>query len=75
MKTLGGSADDIGTFVIQSRDDSYMLAGIASSLGLGRADAWLAKIQGEPVNCHALKDVACDYVKSRVASGGLTKPP
>jgi hypothetical protein len=30
--------------------------------------AWL-------VNYHALKDVACDYVKSRVASGGLTKPP
>jgi len=27
------------------------------------------------VNYHALKDVACDYVKSRVASGGLTKPP
>ncbi len=29
----------------------------------------------EIVNYHAQKDVACDYVKSRVASGGLTKPP
>ncbi len=29
----------------------------------------------EEVNYHALKNVACDYVKSRVASGGLTKPP
>jgi DNA polymerase I-like protein with 3'-5' exonuclease and polymerase domains len=27
------------------------------------------------VNYRVLKDVACDYVKSRVASGGLTKPP
>ena len=45
-KTLGGSADDIGTFVIQSRDGSYMLAGITSSLGLGREDAWLVKIRG-----------------------------
>jgi hypothetical protein len=41
---------------------------------------WLANILVaagaiELVNYHALKDVACDYVKSRVASGGLTKPP
>ena len=28
-----------------------------------------------PVNYHPLKEVACDYAKSRVASGGLTKPP
>ena len=27
------------------------------------------------VNYHGLKAVACDYAKSRVASGGLTKPP
>ena len=27
------------------------------------------------VNYPALKDGACDYAKSRVASGGLTKPP
>ena len=27
------------------------------------------------VNYHPLKEVACDYVKSRVAFGGLTKPP
>lgn len=50
LKTMGGSADDIGTFVIQSRDGSYMLAGITSSLGLGREDAWLVKIRGEPLN-------------------------
>jgi len=45
--TLGGSADDIGTFVIQSRDGSYMLAGITSSFGLGREDAWMVRIRGD----------------------------
>jgi hypothetical protein len=27
------------------------------------------------VNYRILKGAACDYAKSRVASGGLTKPP
>jgi len=27
------------------------------------------------VNYRVLKGAACDYAKSRVASGGLTKPP
>jgi hypothetical protein len=27
------------------------------------------------VNCRVLKGAACDYAKSRVASGGLTLPP
>ena len=34
-----------------------------------------AILQGKTVNYPALKDGACDYAKSRVASGGLTKPP
>ncbi|MDD4093226.1 MAG: hypothetical protein PHF94_01260 [Methanothrix sp.] len=46
--TLGGSSDDIGTFAIQRRDGSYMMAGITSSFGLGREDAWLVKIRAEP---------------------------
>lgn len=46
--TFGGSSDDIGTFAIQRRDRSYMMAGITSSFGLGREDAWLVKIQAEP---------------------------
>ena len=45
--TLGGSADDIGTFVIQNKDGSYTMAGITSSYGLGREDAWLVKIREE----------------------------
>jgi hypothetical protein len=44
---LGGNADDIGTFVIQSKDGTYTLAGITDSYGLGREDAWLVKIREE----------------------------
>jgi len=44
---LGGSADDIGTFVIQNKDGSYTMAGITDSYGLGREDAWLVKIRTE----------------------------
>lgn len=42
--TLVGSRDDIGTFAVECKDGSYRLAGITSSLGLGREDAWLVKI-------------------------------
>jgi len=45
---VGGSSDDIGTFAIQRRDGSYMMAGITSSFGQGREDAWLVKIRAEP---------------------------
>jgi hypothetical protein len=48
--TSGGSLDDIGTFVVQSKDESYKLAGITSSYGLGREDAWLVKIGAESLN-------------------------
>ena len=48
--TLGGSCDDIGTFVVQSGDGSYTLAGITSSYGLGREDAWLVKIRCEQLS-------------------------
>ena len=47
---LGGSADDIGTFAVQSRDGTYTLAGITSSLGFGREDAWLVKIRTESLS-------------------------
>lgn len=46
--TSGGRGDDIGTFVIQNRDSAYIVAGITDSYGMGREDAWLVKIQGEP---------------------------
>lgn len=41
---LGGRADDMGTFALQSTDGSYLMAGITSSFGQGKEDAWLVKI-------------------------------
>jgi hypothetical protein len=43
--TLGGIAEDMGTFVIPNKDGTYTMAGITSSYGLGREDAWLVKIR------------------------------
>jgi len=33
----------MGTFALQSTDGSYLMAGITSSFGQGREDAWLVK--------------------------------
>lgn len=41
---LGGRGDDMGTYALQSRNGSYFLAGITSSLGRGREDAWLVNL-------------------------------
>ena len=41
---LGGRGEDIGTYALQSRDGSFLLAGITSSFGQGREDAWLVKL-------------------------------
>lgn len=70
--TLGGPADDIGTFIVSCRDGSYMLAGITSSFGAGREDAWLAKIQDGPEQ-EASGDSA-GYVAGAEASGILSSP-
>jgi hypothetical protein len=47
--TIGGSADDIGTFIVSAGSGTYEMAGITSSFGLGREDAWLVRIQAEPL--------------------------
>jgi hypothetical protein len=44
---IGGRSDDIGTFAIEKKDGSYMMAGITSSFGSGREDAWLVRIIAE----------------------------
>lgn len=46
-RQLGGGGDDIGTFALQSGNGSYLLAGITSSYGRGREDAWLVKMGEE----------------------------
>ncbi|HPT38076.1 MAG TPA: hypothetical protein PLZ44_07285, partial [Methanothrix sp.] len=68
--TLGGPADDIGTFIVSCRDGSYRLAGITSSFGAGREDAWLVKIQDGP-EPEASGDAA-GYVAGAEASGLLS---
>jgi len=45
--TLGGSADDIGTFVIPNKDGFYTMAGITDSYGQGKEDVWLVRIKAE----------------------------
>jgi hypothetical protein len=44
---LGGLGDDMGTFAIQCTDGFYLMAGITSSFGMGREDAWLVKIKDQ----------------------------
>ena len=46
-KRLGGRGEDIGTYALQSRDGSFLLAGITGSFGQGREDAWLVKLAGD----------------------------
>ena len=41
--TYGGITDDYGSFVTQTSDDGYVMAGASSSFGAGGADVWLIK--------------------------------
>jgi hypothetical protein len=43
--TLGKAGDEMGTFVVQSSEWNYVMAGITNSNGEGAEDAWLIKIQ------------------------------
>ena len=47
---LGGPRDDIGTSIVESRDGSYVFAGITDSQGFGAEDAWLVKLRTEAMN-------------------------
>jgi regulation of enolase protein 1 (concanavalin A-like superfamily) len=42
-KTLGGSADDVGRWVIENSGGDYIITGMTKSLGAGQNDAWLMK--------------------------------
>jgi hypothetical protein len=42
---LGGSGEEIGSFVLHCKDGNYLLAGITDSFGSGAEDAWLIKLR------------------------------
>lgn len=45
-RTFGGSEFDRAHSVIQTTDGGYLFAGLTTSMGAGRADAWLVKTDG-----------------------------
>lgn len=42
-RTLGGSKDDVGMSVVQTRDGGYVVTGRTASYGSGKDDIWLIK--------------------------------
>ena len=54
------------------RDELNGIERLALSIGLSIC---IVIFIGIAVNYHAMKSMACDYAKSRVAFGGLTLPP
>jgi len=43
-KTLGGTSEDWANSIIQTKDRGYMVAGWTSSIGAGKTDVWIIKL-------------------------------
>jgi len=43
-RTLGGTSEDWANSIIQTRDGDYMVAGWTRSMGAGKTDVWIAKL-------------------------------
>ena len=46
-RTFGGSKDDVGMSVVQTRDDGYAVTGRTASYGSGKDDIWLIKTDSD----------------------------
>ncbi len=46
-KTFGGSDDDCAYSIIQTEDESYVISGYTWSKGVGKADAWVIKLNNK----------------------------
>ena len=43
-KTLGGTSEDWANSIIQNKNGNYMIAGWTSSIGAGKTDVWIIKL-------------------------------
>ena len=47
-KTIGGLKRDEASFVQETKDGGYVIAGTTESYGSGDSESWLIKVSGEP---------------------------
>ena len=43
-KTLGGASEDWANSIVQTEDEGYMVAGWTKSMGAGKTDVWIVKL-------------------------------
>jgi hypothetical protein len=61
--TFGGSGDDYGFSIQQTKDGGYIVAGSTSSFGAGSDDIYLIKLDGRPTSADLWKEIESSYTK------------
>lgn len=61
--TFGGSGDDYGMSVQQTKDGGYIVAGHTDSFGAGSDDIYLIKLDGRPTNADLWTEIEDSYTK------------